>query len=182
MISVSDFITVFPDTQYCERQSSNSFVAEPINTITNLAFFIITVYMWRLIKKKKIKNPLLKLFPLLIFLIGLGSTLYHTFQSPFAQALDLTSLYLLPLVSVFALIKIKSKERRIVDYFTGKKARNVIVVGILFIISLIAKYLDQTICPIFPLGTHFVLHFTVPVATYYALKFLIEIKLAAHNA
>ena len=72
---------------YCERTSIYAF-AEPINTISNLAFILCGLY---LIFKKDMK---LNIFPYLIIFIGIGSFLFHLLPTKTFSTLDIFSIIL----------------------------------------------------------------------------------------
>lgn len=76
---------------YCER-TGPAFWAEPVNALTNLAFLVAAWAAWRLYRRES--HPLgpqawdlLALLALLVT-IGIGSGLWHTFATPWAQAAD----------------------------------------------------------------------------------------------
>ncbi len=67
---------------YCE--SYDGFLLEPINTLTNLAFFISAVLLLRL----KSKHYSTNIMSVLVFCIGLGSTIWHATQTGIGLAMD----------------------------------------------------------------------------------------------
>ena len=75
---------------YCERTNA-TLLSEPINLFTNGAFFIAAYYGYLLVYKSdcndKSKKQLLNLV-VLIFLIGIGSSLFHSFAKTWAELLD----------------------------------------------------------------------------------------------
>lgn len=74
---------------YCERISTEpDFWGEPVNAITNLAFF--AAAFWLLAEARKRKRLELGVFTLifLVFCIGMGSFLFHTFATNWALASD----------------------------------------------------------------------------------------------
>ena len=93
-----------PQTVYCER-TSNSFFAEPINLVTNLAFLISAIFTYKLIKIKNIKDPIYSLFPWLIFLIGLGSTSWHLYRSSLTLLFDAIPIYIFLGLVILLLLK-----------------------------------------------------------------------------
>lgn len=68
---------------YCERLDA-SFWAEPINALTNLAFWIAAVLIWRCAEK----GTGARLLGTCVALIGLGSFLFHTFGNRLTGLLD----------------------------------------------------------------------------------------------
>lgn len=93
-----------PQTIYCERTSASIF-AEPVNLITNLAFFISAVFTYKLIKAKNIKGSIYHFFPWLILLIGLGSTSYHSYRGSVTLLFDSVPIYIFLGLSLFLLLK-----------------------------------------------------------------------------
>jgi hypothetical protein len=87
---------------YCERTDA-SFWSEPINALTNLAFFIAAILLW----SRAQGHGAVRLLAILIGLIGLGSFLFHTFGNRLTGLLDVFFIavfivafaYLLPRVS-----------------------------------------------------------------------------------
>ena len=65
---------------YCERTSAG-LLAEPVNALTNLSFFIAAWLAWRLAHKHRKRNPATLTLIGLVVLIGIGSSLFHTFAN-----------------------------------------------------------------------------------------------------
>ncbi|UZD89547.1 ceramidase [Cognatishimia activa] len=82
---------------YCERLDP-SFWSEPINAITNAAFLIAAIYMWR----RSEGLFLAKLLCIVLFAIGVGSFLFHTFAQTWAGIADVLPIILYILVYIFA--------------------------------------------------------------------------------
>lgn len=80
---------------YCERVDF-TFWAEPINAVTNAAFIIAAV----LIAPRAVGIG--RLLTLLLFLIGVGSFLFHTFATRWAGMADTLPILLFILVYLFA--------------------------------------------------------------------------------
>ena len=70
---------------YCERLDS-SIWAEPINAVTNFAFVLAAIIMW--FRCKNLVEG--KVLAVLLFSIGYGSFLFHTFAQTWAAILDVT--------------------------------------------------------------------------------------------
>lgn len=68
---------------YCERTDA-SFWSEPINALTNLAFFIAAAMLW----SGSQGRGSVRFLAVLIGLIGLGSFLFHTFGNRLTGLLD----------------------------------------------------------------------------------------------
>lgn len=72
---------------YCERLEPG-LLAEPINALTNIAFFIAAFFALRLAQKESALNWRSGLLITLIFAMGVGSTLFHTFAQLWAMIAD----------------------------------------------------------------------------------------------
>jgi hypothetical protein len=81
---------------YCERQGVGLF-AEPLNTLTNLAYIWAAVAAWNLAGRCKVRAWDLNLLTALAAGIGVGSGLWHMFASPWAKLLDLVPIFLFQL-------------------------------------------------------------------------------------
>lgn len=97
-------VSNLPQPPYCERVS-NSLFSEPVNLITNLAFFISAFFVYRMLKTKNIKNSTYNLFPWLIFAIGLGSTLWHSHRTPITLIFDALPVYVFLGLALFVLLR-----------------------------------------------------------------------------
>ena len=90
--------------EYCER-IENSFLSEPLNLVSNLAFFVSAIFVYRLYKSRKVtKFSYWFLFLLLLF-IGVGSTLWHSFRNPYTLALDAIPVFILLLSFIYILFR-----------------------------------------------------------------------------
>lgn len=72
---------------YCERLSPD-FWAEPVNAITNGAFFIAGILAYLLAKRENALDWKSGLLIVLIFGMGVGSSLFHTFGTVWAMLTD----------------------------------------------------------------------------------------------
>lgn len=75
--------------EYCERLHAG-LLAEPANLFSNLAFFVAATWLWRW-QSRNWPGPVppsLRALPVLIALIGLGSSAYHSFAQVWAEILD----------------------------------------------------------------------------------------------
>ena len=72
---------------YCERLDIGIW-AEPINAVTNVAFILASIFMW-LRCKNLVEGRILSF---LLFSIGCGSFLFHTFAQTWAAILDVTAI------------------------------------------------------------------------------------------
>lgn len=82
---------------YCERLAPGIW-AEPLNAVSNLAFFIAGFALLRLYKKLEPKNIFGLALIVLLFAIALGSSLFHTLATPWALQADVIPILLFQLV------------------------------------------------------------------------------------
>ncbi|MDJ0821886.1 MAG: ceramidase domain-containing protein [Paracoccaceae bacterium] len=80
---------------YCERVGP-AFWAEPINAVTNAAFLIAAIIVWPR------TQGIGRVLAAILFAIGVGSFLFHTFAQPWAGALDVLPIVLFILVYIYA--------------------------------------------------------------------------------
>jgi hypothetical protein len=69
---------------YCERTGPGPW-AEPLNAVSNLAFLVAALALWR---RGRDAPPAVRLLAVLIGLIGLASTAWHTLATPWSAAAD----------------------------------------------------------------------------------------------
>lgn len=74
---------------YCERIAPGLW-GEPFNALSNLAFFLAAHALWRRARGKGERDGDVTLLSLLVALIGVGSTLFHTFADTVTHRLDTT--------------------------------------------------------------------------------------------
>ena len=84
---------------YCER-TDLTFWAEPVNAVTNLAFILAALWMWRRVRGQDL--PVADLLCALLFAIGVGSFLFHTFATIWAMLADVIPIALFVLTYVYA--------------------------------------------------------------------------------
>ncbi|MDT0682114.1 ceramidase domain-containing protein [Roseicyclus sp. F158] len=84
---------------YCERLEPGLW-AEPVNAITNAAFILAALVMWR--RSAGRGTPLALMLSLVLLAIGIGSALFHTFATPWASVADTTPILVFILLYVFA--------------------------------------------------------------------------------
>ena len=72
---------------YCERTDS-AFWSEPVNAVTNLAFIVAAIVMWTRTRGL----PAGQMLSALLFLIGVGSGLFHTFATGWAAVADVAAI------------------------------------------------------------------------------------------
>lgn len=85
-----------PIDAYCERLDPG-YWAEPVNALTNAAFVVAAMFMWRR-SGALIEHVLCAV----LALIGIGSYLFHTHATPWAALADTTPIALYVLVYVYA--------------------------------------------------------------------------------
>ena len=81
---------------YCERLDIGMW-AEPINAVTNVAFVLAAIIMW--FRCKNLVEG--RVLAVLLFSIGCGSFLFHTFAQTWAAILDVTSILIYILAYIF---------------------------------------------------------------------------------
>ena len=72
---------------YCER-TDPAFWSEPVNAVTNLAFIVAAIVMWTRTRGL----PAGQMLSALLFLIGVGSGLFHTFATGWAAVADVAAI------------------------------------------------------------------------------------------
>ncbi len=82
---------------YCERLDS-SFWSEPLNLFSNIFFIISAFYVQRIYTQRRLSNWSIKLQYKLVYLIGIGSALFHSFATNLAMIADVVP------IAVFVLI------------------------------------------------------------------------------
>lgn len=121
---------VKPTIKYCENNLP-SYIAQPANSWSNLAFVFVGVYIFS--KSRNHKNPLLKFLGPMAVLVGIFSFFYHASFTFIGQFLDLGSMYLL---STFLIILNLRRLNR--QSFTTKKLLYLFL--LLLSASLLATY------------------------------------------
>lgn len=81
---------------YCER-TDLTFWSEPLNAITNAAFLIVAIWMWQ----RSRGVPAARLLCGILFAIGAGSFLFHTFATGWAALADVAPIGMFILVYLF---------------------------------------------------------------------------------
>lgn len=81
---------------YCERTDA-SYWSEPVNALTNAAFLIAAVIMWR--RTGGLTGG--RVLSGILFVIGVGSWLFHTHATAWAAAADTTPIMAFVLVYIF---------------------------------------------------------------------------------
>ena len=86
-----------PIDAYCERTSA-AYWAEPVNAVTNAAFLIAAVIMWR----RTEGVPLARAMCVVLGMIGVGSYLFHTHANGLTAAMDVGPILIFILLYIFA--------------------------------------------------------------------------------
>lgn len=75
---------------YCERGFDPGFWAEPFNALTNFGFILGACFAaWELSRRPKAEGKIFRYALILnVFVIGIGSFLFHTYATPRASAAD----------------------------------------------------------------------------------------------
>lgn len=82
---------------YCERMGPQ-YWAEPVNAVTNLAFILAALVMWR----RSVGVPLARAMCVVLFSIGIGSYLFHTHAQVWAGLADVLPIAAFVLLYLFA--------------------------------------------------------------------------------
>lgn len=82
--------------EYCERLGPG-LLNEPLNALSNLAFFIAALALWRLARRRDGLGLEGGILLTLLLCIGTGSSLYHTFATSWARWLDVIPILLFQL-------------------------------------------------------------------------------------
>ncbi|MFS4437313.1 ceramidase domain-containing protein [Paracoccaceae bacterium GXU_MW_L88] len=85
---------------YCER-TDFSFWSEPVNALTNLAFILAALIAWRRIGGRA-AHPLSQTLCLILFIIGIGSFLFHSFATAWASLADTLPILAYVVTYIFA--------------------------------------------------------------------------------
>lgn len=181
---------------YCERLGP-AFWAEPVNAVTNLAFLAAALLLWRR------TFGLGRALCAVLFAIGVGSFLFHTFAQSWAGVADVVPILVYVLVYIYAanrdfwglgvwaslgltllffpyaaatvplfsmipglggtagyapvplLIAIYAVLLR---HRAPETARGLLIGVAILLVSMLARTLDEPLCGVFPMGTHFLWH------------------------
>ena len=86
---------------YCERVDF-TFWSEPVNAFTNISFLIAALICLNMIFRRDREEPYTFLLAAILFFIGIGSFLFHTFATRWAGLADVLPILLFILVYVHA--------------------------------------------------------------------------------
>jgi len=183
---------------YCERLDP-SFWAEPVNAVTNAAFLVAALWMWR----RSAGLPLARVLCGVLAVIGIGSGLFHTYATAWAATLDVVPILMFVLLYTYAanrhywelsggvsvigaalviawLALLTPLFARVpglsvsamywpIPLLIGlyafalrnrlpRVARGLAVGVAILCVSLTARSLDEPLCDVLPLGTHWLWH------------------------
>ncbi|MEL6566394.1 MAG: ceramidase domain-containing protein [Pseudomonadota bacterium] len=82
---------------YCERLGPG-YWAEPVNALTNAAFVLAALWMWR----RSVGVPMARALAVVLFAIGVGSYLFHTHAQVWAAIADVVPIAVFILLYLFA--------------------------------------------------------------------------------
>ncbi len=78
---------------YCER-TGPGFWSEPINALTNLSFVLAAIWAYVETRRRNIRDWSLDLAIIMVSTIGIGSFLFHTFATVWAELADVIPIWL----------------------------------------------------------------------------------------
>ena len=205
---------------YCERLDVGIW-AEPINAVTNFAFILAAIIMW--IRCKNLVEG--RVLAFLLFSIGCGSFLFHTFAQTWAAILDVTPILIFILTYIYAANRrflVWSKRMSITGVilflpyqflvvsilssiqFLGSSAQYVPVAILIFFysallhksktnlsrelfvgatilsLSIFARTIDEPLCLIVSVGTHFIWHILNSIMLAWMIEILRRHMLAGY--
>ena len=206
---------------YCERLDVGIW-AEPINAVTNFAFILAAIIMW--IRCKNLVEG--RVLAFLLFSIGCGSFLFHTFAQTWAAILDVTPILIFILTYIYAANRrflVWSKRMSITGVilflpyqflvvsilssiqFLGSSAQYVPVAILIFFysallhksktnlsrelfvgatilsLSIFARTIDEPLCLIVSVGTHFIWHILNAIMLAWMIEVLRRHMLAGYS-
>ena len=84
---------------YCER-TNNQIFNEPINAISNIFFIIVSISLFKILRKNQ-SDKIYYIQPILIFFIGIGSFLFHLKPNLITLYSDIIPIFLFSLSFIF---------------------------------------------------------------------------------
>ena len=206
---------------YCERLDIGIW-AEPINAVTNIAFILAAIIMW--LRCKNLVEG--KILSFLLFSIGCGSFLFHTYAQTWAALLDVTAILIFILTYIFVANRrflVWSKMVSLIGVilffpyqlllvsilsniqFFGSSVQYIPVAILIFIysgllrksepnlsrglfigaailsLSIISRTVDEPLCSILSVGTHFVWHILNAIMLSWMIEILRRHMLAGYS-
>jgi hypothetical protein len=182
---------------YCER-TDFTYWSEPLNALTNAAFIIAAIILWR----RSAGVPMARVLSGILFAIGIGSFLFHTHATIWASTLDVLPIGIFILTYLFvvnrdmvpmggwmamfatalfipyaaALVPVLNRIPFIAisnfywtvpillalyAVFLRKRpgiAQGFLTGAALLCVSITIRSLDEILCDMIPIGTHFIWH------------------------
>ncbi len=206
---------------YCERLDIGVW-AEPINAVTNVTFILAAIIMW--LRCKNLVEA--RILSFLLFSIGCGSFLFHTFAQTWAALLDVTAILIFILTYIFlanrrflAWSKMVSLIGVILFFpyqlllasilsniqFFGSSVQYIPVAILIFVysgllfksepnlsrglfagatilcLSIVFRTIDEPLCSILSVGTHFVWHILNAIMLSWMIEILRRHMLAGYS-
>lgn len=121
---------------YCEKPLFSGFF-EPLNFLSSLLFIISAIGLFFLFKNNKIKDVKSRIFLVLVFLVGVGSLLWHLKRDMLTLFLDIIPILVFLLVYFYFLLLRISKDKRF--SFFGIIAYIVLTIIMSFVLRATAK-------------------------------------------
>lgn len=203
---------------YCER-TSGALDAEPVNAATNAAFLVAASAAWRLQRRHPEADAVGLVGAMIVCaaIVGLGSFLFHTVATRWAEWGDVLPILAFMLLFLWASLscffgwRLWATLGAVAIFFAVTFALEAMVPGEflhggalyapalfiliaiavalsrrrptaaraafgatgVFLLSITARTLDMPICPVFPLGTHFLWHIFNAVLLYLLIRLVI---------
>src|SRR5687768_16209291 len=88
---------------YCEL-AGDTFLSEPLNLFSNLAFFGSAYMVYKLYKDMNVKKFYYWFLFAMLIIIGTGSSLWHSIRNPYTHVLDAVPIFIFLLSLLFLLI------------------------------------------------------------------------------
>ena len=206
---------------YCERLDIGIW-AEPINAVTNAAFILAAIFMW-LRCKNLVEGRILSF---ILFSIGCGSFLFHTFAQTWAAILDVTAIlifilayiffanrrflawskmvsligvilffpYQLLLASILSNIQFFSSSVQYISVAIliciyssllrksePNLSRGLFIGAAILCLSIFSRTVDEPLCSILSVGTHFVWHILNAIMLSWMIEILRRHMLAGYS-
>lgn len=125
--------------EYCERCEPGLF-AEPFNAISNVAFFLAAFSVWLLARRRGGLSTGLWILISIVIAVGTGSTLWHTFATPWSEALDRIPILLFQLAFLWLYFR---QVMRLQPYSTVACLTGFLLMG--FIMTLLPPILNRSL-------------------------------------